>query len=174
MPKKRTFFPYYFKNRRVPPTLARFLPAALGFADLYPYHMPACQAPSLRAPSQPLASCGSKPAIWGGLAAGQHIPLGPGISCLLCYLSPQSSTEEWCHGRGNHHYKAGCGGFTVRLNISGQYNHGVGKQWKRQQRGAAQQERCVLSPKLFFLLFWTKSPFATQYSHEIFIPTGPE
>lgn len=28
---------------------------------------------------------------------------------------------------------------------------------------AAQQEKCLLSPKLFFLVFWTKSPFAIKF-----------
>lgn len=82
--------------------------------------------------------------------------LRPGITCPFCCLSPQSSTGEWCHGKGNYHYEPGW------LNMTRENYHRVGRCWTREQRNDAEQEKCLLSPELFFLFLWPKSSFAIQ------------
>lgn len=84
-------------------------------------NVPVCWASSLCDP-QPPAALDPRMAVWEGFS------LGPGISCQLCYFSPQSSME-WCWEQRNHHYKPISGDLMARLNMAGQNYHRVGKCW---------------------------------------------
>lgn len=156
MPKKNIFSLLVLKQNSYP-NLGLFSACNHGAAVTDLYWVPIWQAPSLHAPSQPLASLSPRPVAQGGLAGGQHNSLGPGISCPLCHLSPQSSTTgERCHGKGNHRYEPGW------FNMARQNYHRVRKRWMREQRNDAEQEKCLLSHELFFLLLQPKSSFAIQ------------
>lgn len=153
--KNNLFFPpYCFKNVRVPQILTRFLPATMRllFADCCPVQracllgsFPPCSHPSLWHPLTP----GQQ--FKEGSLLGLGISLGPGTSCQLCYLSPQSIMDRE---------------ITITSLYQGTLQSGSIRQDKITKGGkvlnqaaegfalvATQQEKCFLSPKLFFLLF---------------------
>lgn len=154
-------FPHQFKNRRVPQTLARFLPATIRllFADCCPAQC-ACLLGSF-----PLWSHHS---LWSPLILGQRfeegLVLSPGTSCQLHYLSPQGSRSDvvdrespwqaWLRGSDSQG-QYGRTKLPQGEEVLGQVAVGF-------TPVAAQQEKRLLSPKMFFLLFWPKSPFVIK------------
>lgn len=158
--QNQIFFPYYIKKHK------SCLNLGSSGLCLQMLHRTMCLHVGLlpsRVPPQPLATLDPKTAIWGGLSQG------PSISCQLCYLSSQSSMEWHC-AWGNHHYKPGSGDLK-----SGSYGRTklpenrelLNQAAERSTLVAAQQEKCLLSPKLFFLVFWTKSSFAIKFASHV-------